>query len=114
MKLLNDFFSIKESAENENESVYRLSLHAEHPIYQAHFQGNPITPGACIIQMLKELAEVRYATSFFIRSVKNVKFLIAINPTEHEDIDIHITAKADENGTLSLAAVIKDDKTVFC
>ena len=114
MKLLNDFFSIKEKTENENDLVYRLSLNAEHPIYQAHFQGNPITPGACIMQMIKELAEAHYATSYFVRNVKNVKFLIAINPIVNKDIDVHTTIKVEENGVLSIAAVIKNEKTVFC
>ena len=114
MKLLNDFFSIKERAGNENDHVFRLSLNAEHPIYQAHFQGNPITPGACIMQMLKELAEVYYSTSYFVRSVKNVKFLIAINPIENKDIDVHLTTKVEENGVLFIAAVIKNEKTIFC
>ena len=114
MKLLNDFFSIKEKNGNENEWVYRLSLNAGHPIYHAHFQGNPITPGACIIQIFKELVEVHCSSCFFIRSVKNVKFLIAINPIEHKAIDVHLTTKIEENGVLSVAAVIKNDKTVFC
>jgi len=114
MKLINDFFSIKEKNGNENDWVYRLSLNAGHPIYQAHFQGNPITPGACIIQMFKEIAETHYATSYFICSVKNVKFLSAINPIEHAVIDVHLATKVEENAVLSMVAVIKNEKTVFC
>ena len=114
MKLLNDFFSIKEKNGNENEWVYRLSLNAGHSIYQAHFQENPITPGACIMQMLKELAEVHFSTLYFIRSIKNVKFLIAINPIEYKYIDVNLSTEVKENGVLSIAAVIKYDKAVFC
>ena len=114
--LINDFFTFRELSGNKdtNAWVYRLTLNADHPIYQAHFQGNPITPGACIIQILKELVEAQFSTSFFIRSVKNVKFLIAINPLENREIDVHLTAKAEENGALSVTAVIKNDKTIFC
>jgi hypothetical protein len=90
-----------------------LSLNAGHPIYQAHFQGNPITPGACIIQMVKELAQDRYSTSCFIRSVKNVKFLCVINPLEHPEIDVHLTCKTDENDRLGVSAIIYKDKTIF-
>ena len=116
MKLLNDFFTFRELSGNKDtdDRIFRLSLNAEHPIYQAHFQDNPITPGACIIQMLKELAETQYATLYFIRSVKNVKFLVAINPVEHAIIYVHLTTKVEENGMLSMAAVINNEKTVFC
>ena len=116
MKLLNDFFTFRELSGNKdtNDRVYRLSLNVGHPIYQAHFQDNPITPGACIIQMLKEITETQHATSYFIRNVKNVKFLIAINPVEHAVIDVHLTTKVEENGLLTMAAVFKNEKTVFC
>jgi 3-hydroxymyristoyl/3-hydroxydecanoyl-(acyl carrier protein) dehydratase len=112
--LINDFFAIKKSTANEKEWVYRLSLNAGHPIFQAHFQGNPVTPGACIVQIIKELAEEHHSASFFIRSVKNVKFLYVINPLEHKEIDVHLTFKTYENNLFSVSAVIDRDKTVFC
>ena len=112
--LLNDFFKIKELSGNETEWVYRLALNAEHPIYQAHFQGNPITPGACIIQMVKELAQDCHSTSFFIRKAKNVKFLCVINPLEHPEINARLTFRTDENNLLAVSAVFSSEKTVFC
>ena len=51
---------------------------------------------------------------YFISSIKNVKFLIAINPIEYKDIDVHLSTGVKENGVLSIAAVIKYDKAVFC
>jgi len=112
--LINDFFTIKEVTGNEKEWLYRLSLNAGHPVYEAHFQGNPITPGACIIQIVKELAQDHYSTSFFIRSVKNVKFLCVINPLEHPEIDVHLTFRTDEAGMVAVSGFIDRDKAVFC
>ncbi|MDR1951307.1 MAG: glycosyltransferase family 2 protein [Bacteroidales bacterium] len=112
--LIHDFFNIKNKTGDDNEWVYRLSLNAGHPIYHAHFKGNPITPGACIMQMFKEIAEYHFSTSYFIRNIKNVKFLIAINPAEHQEIDVQITYRTEDNGQLSLSAMIKNEKTVFC
>lgn len=97
--LLNDFFSIKERTVDGNDTVYRLSLNAGHPIYQAHFQGNPITPGACIVQMVKELAEDFYGTALFIRKLGNVKFLSVINPLEHSEIEVRFSVKAPDSKT---------------
>ncbi|MDR0794915.1 MAG: glycosyltransferase, partial [Tannerella sp.] len=114
MMLIHDFFSIIHKTGDDNEWVYRLSLNAGHPIYRAHFKGNPITPGACIVQMLKELAETHYSTSFFIAGVKNVKFLVAINPIENKEIDARLSCAKDENGTLSMTAIISNEKVVFC
>ena len=112
--LFNDFFTIKELTVNETEWLYRLVLNAVHPIYQAHFQGNPITPGACIIQMVKELVQDYHSTSYFIRSVKNVKFLCVINPLENPEINARLTFRTDENNRLAVSAMFSSEKTVFC
>ena len=112
--LINDFFNIKALTGYDTEWVYRLSLNAEHPVYQAHFQGNPITPGACIIQMVKELAEDYHSTSFFIRKVKNIKFLCVINPLEHPEIDVHLTFRTNEDGMVAVSGFIDKDKAIFC
>ena len=113
--LIHEFFLIRKwrGGDNDNECVYRLSLNAEHPIYQAHFQGNPIMPGACIIQIMKELAEDLYSTSYFIRCAKNVKFLNVINPLKHKEIDVRLSFRKDENNMLAVSAVIDWETTVF-
>ena len=54
----------------------------KHLIYQAHFPGEPVTPGVCIIQMAKELLEDYLQHDFEIKQVKNVKFLSVISPTK--------------------------------
>ena len=50
MKLLNDFCTI---AGGDTDKIW-LRLNPDHPIYHAHFPGNPITPGVCIVQIVGE------------------------------------------------------------
>ena len=57
MKLLDNFFITKTINELENGYEAVLQCNPAHIIYQAHFPGNPITPGACIIQVADELME---------------------------------------------------------
>ena len=59
---------------------YEVLLDEKHFIYQAHFPGEPVTPGVCIIQIAKELLEDHLQRDFVIRQVKNVKFLSVISP----------------------------------
>jgi 3-hydroxyacyl-[acyl-carrier-protein] dehydratase len=91
MKLKNSFFTIEESS-SATQIVVRLN--SEHPIYQAHFPGEPITPGVCIIQIAKELLEEalqrgnycendkNWQGQYHLVAVKNVKFLAPISPLE--------------------------------
>ncbi|MDR1557965.1 MAG: glycosyltransferase [Tannerellaceae bacterium] len=83
MNLTDDFYKITQRTNGDSGFEYILSLNKEHPIYQAHFPGNPITPGVCIIQFCKELMEHHTGEKLFLRKIVNVKFLSVINPQEN-------------------------------
>ena len=55
MKLINDFFEIVSKESGEGTLKCKVRLHPEHFIYQAHFPGNPVTPGVCLVQMAAEI-----------------------------------------------------------
>ena len=61
---------------------YDIELDATHIIYKAHFPGEPVTPGVCIVQIAKELLEEHLGQKMDIVAVKNVKFLSVISPVE--------------------------------
>ncbi len=86
MKLLNNLYSIRLKDVTESFVRYDIRLDASHFIYQAHFPGDPITPGVCIIQIAKELLEDHLGRNLGIQIVKNVKFLNVISPLETPDI----------------------------
>ena len=82
MKLLDNFFITKTITETENGYEAVLQCNPMHIIYQGHFPGNPITPGACIIQVANELMERIMNRKLLMQTIKNVKFLSAIVPEE--------------------------------
>ena len=57
MKLLNDLYSIISRTDGEGRCDFTIELNPQHFIYKAHFPGEPITPGVCIMQIAKELLE---------------------------------------------------------
>lgn len=82
MRLQNELYSIIDELRTDTEHSYTLKLNAEHFIYAAHFPGEPITPGVCIMQIAQELIGLHIAHTVNIASVKNIKFLRIISPTE--------------------------------
>lgn len=88
MLLKNSLYTI-EKLEKPMEGVggsFLLRLHPDHVIYQAHFPGEPITPGVCIVQIGKELMEELVGKSLEVARVKNVKFLSVISPKDTTSI----------------------------
>lgn len=84
MQLKNNLYTIahKQLEEGYSGSLYELELIPSSVIYQAHFPGEPITPGVCIVQMGKELVEDALQQELHVSYVKNVKFLSILTPTQ--------------------------------
>ena len=55
--LINDFFNIQDKQETETGMVYNIQLNPNHEIYKGHFPEQPIAPGVCLAQVVKELCE---------------------------------------------------------
>ena len=82
MKLLNSLYSIVSESVTESGRDYNIVLDAEHFIYKAHFPGEPITPGVCIMQIAVELLSLHCGKPLAVDTVKNIKFLKIISPAE--------------------------------
>ena len=80
MKLIDSLYTIISDSANESVHEYTIRLNPEHFIYKAHFPGEPITPGVCIMQIVRELMEKSTGLSLEIDYVKNIKFLRIITP----------------------------------
>ncbi len=112
MKLKDDFFKIQEAIPTGEGMDYNIRLNPEHAIYAAHFPGNPITPGVCIIQMVKELTEEIRQESLFLHQIKNVKFLEVIHPLQHAALTISLSVQETE-GECKVNAHVSGNGTAF-
>jgi len=113
MKLRDNFFRVKEFHPTATGADCTVGLLAEHFIYSAHFPGNPITPGVCIIQIVKELSEELVKRSLFLKEVHNVKFLNVINPLENEQVTFSITLSAEGADHYKVGAVVHNENGRF-
>ena len=91
MMLRDDFYYVTESVKNSSSAVYHVLLNPGHVIFGAHFPGEPVTPGVCLIQMGKELVEDFVGRQIGLKMLKNVKFLSVVSPLETPEFNFHIT-----------------------
>jgi 3-hydroxyacyl-[acyl-carrier-protein] dehydratase len=110
MRLTDDFFIFEAFRETENGFEADLRTNPEHFIYKAHFPQNPITPGVCVIQIAGELLERKLNRKVYLKTLKNVKFLSVIIPTEGKKIRYVFSNIADvENGFKAQVTVCDND-----
>lgn len=77
-------------------AVYVICLNSNHSIYAAHFPGNPITPGACIVQMCVEILSHHAGKKLILSSLANAKFLKPLNPEQEKEYAISVACKQEE------------------
>ena len=113
MKLLDSLYTIVSETANESGHEFELKLNPEHFIYQAHFPGEPITPGVCIMQIAVELFEVAHKTPIALNTVKNIKFLRIISPNEVTDVKYSLQKITKEEGLLKVQVTVSAAEEVY-
>lgn len=106
MILINSFYHVIQCVNRDSGFEYTLSLHKEHYIYQAHFPGNPVTPGACLIQLCKELVERHTGEKLWLKGIRNIKFLSVINPQEHDRVQVAFTELSPADNGYKVSAEV--------
>ena len=111
MKLINDFFEVIALTPSEGELRWKVKFNPEHFIYKAHFPGNPVTPGVCLVQMAAEILGEQYHKQFMLSQLKNIKFKKIVEPGD-EPTFVFTKLVFDET-QLSVQVSIEDEETQY-
>ncbi len=110
--LLNDFFTIENKASSATEISAALVINAEHKIFEGHFPNQPVVPGVCMMQMVKEILELVVGKATRLAEAVDMKFLAIIDPQRNNLIQANITYDAAENGAIKVTASLFKDELV--
>jgi len=108
--LIEGLYTVQSLEQNDQEVNAKVQLHAGHDVFKGHFPGNPIMPGVCMIQMIKELTEKVTEKKLFLAVATNVKFMAKINPEENEVIDVNLKI-SEENDSIKVKNITSYDQT---
>lgn len=95
----------------QGQSGFNIILNPDHLIYKAHFPGQPVTPGVCILQMLQELLSIEMGKQLFIKNIKNAKFISMMSPVTDSRVSVMFTSVSTEEGDVKAQGVVsqRDD-----
>ena len=111
--LLKDFYIIA-SIENTDVNKYSaaITLNKDHDIFKGHFPGNPVTPGVCMMQIVKEITECILNTNLTMVSTSNVKFMALINPEVNSKLVLNLEISENENSEIKVKNTTSFEETV--
>lgn len=113
MNFLDNLFILNSIDGTENGFTALLRCNPEHLIYQAHFPGNPITPGACLLQTASELLQHKLGRPLFLKSSKNVKYLNVLVPAEGKEVRFTFSNLVENETECKAQVVIADEASVY-
>lgn len=113
MILQGDFYTIRNLQAADAVITAELDLNAGHKIYEGHFPGQPVTPGVCMMQMIKEIMETVLQRETRLINAKELKFLLMIIPGETNPITAHIKYSIVESEGIYVTASFMKDSTIY-
>lgn len=111
--LLKDFYTI-DQLEKTDEGKYSaiVLLNNAHAIFKGHFPGNPVTPGVCMMQIIKELTQEITGNSLVMTSSSNVKFMALINPDVNPKLKLDLEISGDATTEFKVKNTTSFEETV--
>jgi 3-hydroxyacyl-[acyl-carrier-protein] dehydratase len=110
--LKNDFFYIQSVSDEQGVISASLEINPAHIIFQGHFPGQPVVPGVCMMEMVKEITETVTGKEMFLQKADNIKFLSVIDPNVNRIVNARIKyANSDDRLITFEATLFKEDIT---
>jgi|SRR5476651_2250371 len=101
----NTFYHIISSAQQDNVITVSFQFDSAHPIFAGHFPGQPVVPGACMLQMVKEILSANMPSAYHLKKAGYLKFIAPIDPNMTDELEMKLTYKTVEGG-LQVGAVL--------
>ena len=97
--LLKDFYTINTiDKKDDHNFVVTININENHDVFKGHFPGNPVMPGVCMMQIIKELTEQITKSTLLLKTLTNVKFMALINPFVTPELRLELEiALTDDN-----------------
>ena len=93
--LINDFYTCRDIVQGDTDFSCLIVFNANHGIFGGHFPEQPIVPGVCMMEIVKELLQQQLSKPLMLKQAGNVKFLGLITPQITPVININWSETAE-------------------
>ncbi len=111
--LIEGLYSISSFQNIDNSIDASVVLNKDHEVFQGHFPNNPVMPGVCMMQMIKELLEEAVSAKLQLKSSSNIKFMAIINPEKNANLNVNIQWTEEEGTYKAKSAIVFDATTAL-
>lgn len=113
MLLENKYYKVlRARKDSEEKAVYHIAILPDCSVYEGHFPGNPVCPGVCNIQTIKECTSLLVGKELRILSIKQCLLTAIATPMVCPEVDVEVEV-SESGGKYSIIAIISDEKRQY-
>lgn len=111
--LKDHFYHITAITRQDNSLVATLQLNNDHNIFTGHFPGQPVVPGACMLQIVKEVLADALQSAYQLKKADHLKFIAPVDPRVTDELELKITYKNMDAGLQVVAGLSANGVVCF-
>lgn len=114
--LLNKLYTISQLRLNQDRTslLADIKLDSRHPVFNGHFPGNPILPGVCTVQIIRELVEEGFHSPLLLKKAKSIKYQGFINPEAAPVLNFILQLNQTADGIIQCSANVTSGGMAVC
>src|SRR5437879_3540664 len=105
-------FKIKKLEHLDGVITAALAINEGCEIFKGHFPGEPVVPGACMLQIVKDVLEDTLNTGLRLKKAGYLKFMAMVEPGNTPAVDLDIAYKFDEEGDINVTAKLMSGEVI--
>ena len=109
--LLKNFYKIDAFETVSETTSVTITINKNHEIFKGHFPNNPVMPGVCMMQIIKEITEEVTSKTLFMEKCSNVKFMALINPDINNILNLVLNI-SETDGIIKVKNTTHFDETL--
>ena len=109
----NDLFSVNKIAHEDGAISATLGINPDSEILKGHFPGHPVVPGACMLQIVKEVLEDTLKRTLQLKKADQLKFMLMIDPTNTLAVQLDISYQNADDGAIGVTAKLSNPDAVY-
>lgn len=112
--LKDSLYTVHELAEENDVLEAVVSLNKSHPVFKGHFPGQPVLPGVCLMQMVRELLETFFEEKLQLQKADDIRYPAMVDPTKDDQLRFQIVFNRSDDLAKTKTMILKADDAICC
>lgn len=111
--LVENYYKVLSRRKEGEKELFEMSLLPECKVYEGHFPGQPVSPGVCNIQMVKECAEQIAGRELVLNYVQQCRLTTLVTPTVHAQVEVAVELTPTSDSAYRFRATIGRGEDIY-